>query len=305
MRRRTFVAALPAAAGLTGLTGCLGDSDGAESPDRTGSPAPESGSTRPEPTGTADGDPSTTDTPTTGGSTPGGLTTSAHTVRVRFRAAYRHVINVDGIRVVAPEADQFAFVHPPPTDGNSSPDGNPPPDAFALALGDRRIAPTTFPRRYRSWTPGIESVYVPAARDGWLVFDVPVVEANETNDAALVFDGTRYPMPDEARSRLARAPELTLESVSVPESVRDGERIELGVTAANDGDREGLFLAGFRFSGLPKTIEVQVPPGETRSAAVTYESHGAGGSMHFDFDYPGGDDGYEVEILPGTTADAG
>lgn len=205
---------------------------------------------------------------------------------VRLRSSFRYGINDDGIDVEAPERDQFAFVRPPEQDGDPS------PTDFSLALGDEQYTPASSVRGFGAWTPGVESVYTADGRSGWLKFDVPVIE---TDSAALVRDGTRYPLTAEDRARLATAPELHLDSVSVPETVAPGEAIRLGVTVTNEGDATGTFLAGFRTGGYPKTIDVVVAPGETASGSVSYGGISENGA-HFDFDYPGGGGSYQVSV---------
>lgn len=147
-----------------------------------------------------------------------------------------------------------------------------------------------------AWTPGIEDVYTEDRKSGSLMFDIPTTEAES---AVLVYDGTKYPLTEDARNRLATAPEFSLESVSVPESIAPDENIELSITVKNDGDAAGTYLAGFRTGGLPKIIDVPVEQGETGTGSVTYETYADSGSMYFDFDYPGGGRDYEVTIESG------
>lgn len=223
-------------------------------------------------------------------------TTTAREVTVQFRSSYRYVINVDGIAVKPPRHDQFAFISPPVS-------GAPPPGAFDLALGDELFGPATSGLEYEnvSTTPGIDDVYTKDNRTGVLVFDIPTTDVER---AALLYDDTRYPLADDARDRLARAPEFSLESVSVPDSVTPNEDIELSITVSNDGDAAGRYLAGFRHSGLPKRIDLPVEPGETGTASVAYDVYDPQSeSMGFDFDYPGGSRDYEVTIESRGTTD--
>lgn len=254
MRRRRFLAALPAA---TALAGCSGDDAG-------------------QPT-----------VSTTGERT----TTSTASVSLTLRASFRHVINDDGIRVVSPDRDQFAFIAPPATETELA------PDRFTLALGQDRFDPRVIKTRGNpTWTPGVDSLYTSERTGGMLAFDVPSVEVDA---ASLLVNDATHPIEAADRERLASAPDLTLESVSVPDSVDRDEPIELGITVGNDGDREGLYLAGFRSGGLPETIDVTVPPGEKGSGSVEYATQDAE-SMFFAFSFPGGDRNYEVEIEDGT-----
>lgn len=265
MHRRQFLAALPLA---SGLAGCVSDSGpGSLSPSGERQPA--------------------TDTAASATATP---------PAVRLRASYRYGINDDGIGVLAPENDQFAFVRPP------TPDGGPPPTAFTLVLGDRRITPVSSVPGFTSWTPGVDSVYTEGDGSGSLLFDVPTVEADS---ATLLRNGGEYPLPDEDCERLATAPALRLESVAVPQSVAPEDRIVFDLTVTNEGDRTGAFLAGFRTGGYPKTVDVEVPPGETRSGSVAYDAYADTDAMYFDFDYPGGDRDYEVAIESETATATG
>lgn len=271
MRRRRFLAALPA---VTAFAGCTaGSGSGTRSP--SGTPIP-----------------------------------GESTVEAKLTSAYRYVVNVDGIDVRPPERDQFAFVRPPaldgtprPTGGGSGPEvppGTPagaPPDAFELALDEGRFAPVDLDVDPGPLMPGIGGVYVEETRRGWFAFDVPAVD---TEQAALVHDGVRYPLADEVRERLAAAPDFRLESVSVPDAIGPDEEIELGVTVTNEGDREGVFLAGFRHSGMPRAVNVRAETGETASETVRYEALYESGTMTFDFDHAGGDENYEVTIRSAT-----
>jgi hypothetical protein len=283
MRRRQFVAALPLA---TGLAGCSAESD------RSASTGPPTRDRPPEATETATAT-AATETATATAATETATASTADdplpSVSTVLRASYRHVVNTDGIDVTAPNRAQFAFVYPPADELGRQ------PEAFALELGDRRIEPAQSVEGFDILTPGVPSVYTDEHREGALRFDVPTVE---TDSAALVVEGRRYPLSASDVEELASAPDLSLSSVSVPESVPADASIELGVTATNDGDREGIFLAGFRHSGLPKTIDVTVPAGETVSKSIRYDVFYDEGSMYFDFDYPSGDRNYEVAIDP-------
>lgn len=287
MRRRTLLAALPASALLVGCNGQPGSPNPTESTDPTGSPEPR------DPNGT-DQSPSEQDgTPTDDGpSTPLAWT---------LRASFRRTVNVDGVDVVTPTNAQFLFVEVPDIGGSPS------RREFSLHLGEDRYDPRIIDPRYGAWTPGVDALYTSGTdpkpgRDiaeddvAMLAFDLPTLEVES---GALIFNGTEYPLEEDDFEDLARLPDLVLESVTVPDAVPQSENVELGVTVRNDGDIEGLFLAGFRYSGFPLAIDLSVPPGETRSESVSYETYEEG-VMTFDFDYPGGDRSYEVEIEGGT-----
>jgi hypothetical protein len=273
MRRRKFLAALPLATGFAGCTGGSGAPGSADPP-------------------TDDRPSATTETTTSTATAIPTATEAPPTVSTILRASYRYIVNTDGIGVTAPDRAQFAFVYPLADELGR------PPEAFALELGDQRVEPARSVEGIHNWTPGVSSVYTDDEREGALRFDVPTVE---TESAALAVDGRRYPLSRSDVDDFASAPALSLSSVSVPESVPPDGSIELGVTAVNDGDREGLFLAGFRHSGLPKRVGVTVPPGETASNSVRYDVFYDEGAMSFAFDYPGDDRSYEVAIEPAST----
>ena len=196
----------------------------------------------------------------------------------------RHIALPDSIAVDSPIRDQFAFVRAPDIDDD------PQPFAFTLALDERRIDAKPAP-----WTgtamPTVETLYRAEDPTGWLVFDVPTVDVS---DPALEYDGRRYRTESDFGEALAATPEFE-PSVSVPESATVGDSVELTVDVTNSGDRRGMFLGGVQYGGLPRTITAWVPPGETRSAVVTYEP-AVSGSMNLVFRHPGGQSSYEVTI---------
>jgi len=215
-------------------------------------------------------------------------------ISIQFRSSYRYIDGLDSIGVKSPESDQFAFVTPPVSEGS------PAPSAFHLRLGDEQFTPASSVPGIEAKTPGVEGIYTTDDRRGSLVFDIPTVE---TENAALLFDGTRYPLTEVARGRLATAPEFSLESVSVPDSVAPDENVELSITVTNAGDAAGTYLAGFRTSGLPKAIDVPLEPGETETGSVTYDADADHEAMQFFFASPGGRRDYEVVVRSAATTD--
>jgi len=266
MRRRQFLAALP----LTGaFAGCIGGSDPVAS---TESRVPSS---------TDEASPNTAT----------GTSTSQETVAAVLRASYRYVHNNDAIGVETPTHAQFAFVRPPNGDEEH------PPHEYALELGGERVGPAGRADGFMSWTPGVESVYTDERRSDALKFDVPAIRAE---NAALTHGDRRWPLTDPVRDRLAAAPDLRLESLDVPESVDRNERIELGVTVTNEGDRTGTYLGGFRRGGYPQDIDARVAPGETGSDHVTYERVEGEGSIPFVFTGHETSEHFSVTVGSGT-----
>ena len=280
MDRRRFLASVALCASLAGFPGA--ESPDPETPSGETSSPESSGSQSPE----RDLPATETAPPTARGSpTKRATTTTPPEASAVVRSAYRHRIHTDAFRVVAPERSQFAFVRPPTVVGET------PPSAFELALGDRRFDPETT-LRTPPWTPPLDRLYTDDEPSGWLPFDVSTVE---TDRAALVADGRRYPLPDETLSDLASLPEFVVESVSVPDRVEVGDPIQLTVEVRNEGDREGVFLAGFQYSGLPDLITTRIAPGETKTTIASYEAFQVP-RMRIVFRYARGWDEYEVVI---------
>lgn len=75
------------------------------------------------------------------------------------------------------------------------------------------------------------------------------------------------------------------------------EDIVVDVTVRNTGDRTGLFLAGGRIEGYPELLDISVPPGETKSEALTFDGQIVGSTdARIHFSYPGGTERFEVAI---------
>jgi len=269
--------------------GCLGtDRSGGISSERARSRTTRSPMETPS-SATPTSPPSERQTPVQDPHTP--TNTPCETLSGVVHTAFRYVVNVDGIAVYPPSNAQFVFVTPPDIEAN------PPPEDFRLDLGGERFSPTvSMPgdRDYRSLTPGITSPYTTDDRSGSLVFDLPTIE---TETCTLRYDGTNYPVCERVLPKLAAAPDFRLTSVAVPDAVDPGEPITLTVTVTNEGARKGTFLAGVRYSGLPRSIEITAAPGQRGATSVVYENYvNAGESMVFAFSYPGGHEQYEVQV---------
>jgi len=214
-------------------------------------------------------------------------------VTIELRSSYRYGVNDDGIGVKTPNYDQFVFITPPDSAGDLA------PSAYHLDLGDEEYRPARSVPGFSSRTPTVEEVYTEENKSGPLMFDLPTTQ---TESASLQYDGTSYPLSEDARTQLATAPEFSLDFVSVPEAVGPNENVELSITVTNDGDAAGTYLAGCRVAGLPRDINVPVEAGETKSGGVTFQPPPDSDAMYLNFVYPGGDREYEVIIEPEQTA---
>lgn len=230
MRRRQVLAALPLAIGIAGC------SRGPSGSNMAGSPTD-----RPEPTST----PSPTPDPPP--------------ASVIFRSALRYVAGMDSLNLSPPNHAQFAFVR---SDGF---DYDRPPDAYELVLGNHRLSPLSSLPGRRLRVPAVGQPYSTENRSGWLVFDVPLIDADA---GSIHFDGRQVPLPGDSLPAFAAAPSIDVQSVTVPNSVAPDEAISVTVSVTNQGDRDGLFLAAIQQSGLPTGVEIPVPAGEARTSTI-------------------------------------
>jgi len=190
---------------------------------------------------------------------------------VRFRTALRYRQNDDSLVVAEPERDQFVAVEVPERTGY--------PDAYdcEFALDGERFFHVTDRDGFR--------VDYRAGEGGTLWYDVP---ASDADRAALVAGGTRHPVPAAERSKFSRLPDLSLSALDVPESV-DGGTFRVVISAENDGDRAGEFLAGVNRAGRFERLSVEVAPGETASTTTRLDvTADSGETERFGFVYPGG-----------------
>jgi hypothetical protein len=214
-----------------------------------------------------------------------------------FRHTYRHRHNTDAFEFQPPDEAQYVFVHAPRTVEET------PPSKLELSLDGRRIPPeTSLPEgALMPYPPG--ELYTSEEPVGWLPFDVPLVDAT---DVSLVANGEPLLLHPDVYPTLEALPEFVVESVSGPESAQVGEDVEFTVTVRNEGERTGVFLAGFQFGGLPGLVDLAVPPGETATGgrdftAPEYE-------MRVGFSHPNGGRALDVRTTtetPGTATSDG
>lgn len=260
MRRRQVLAAVPMAVGFAGCSSGPSDSNTARSPTET-----------PEPTST----PSPTPEPTP--------------ARVVFGSALRYVAGMDSLNLSPPSRAQFVFVQ---SDGF---DYEQPSDAYELVLGEQRFSPLLSVPGRRLRVPDVGQPYSMEDQSGWLVFDLPLIDADT---GSLRLNGTEFPIPADRLLSFAAAPSFDVQSVSVPDSVAPDEAITVTVEVANQGDRDGEFLAAIQQSGLPTGVEISVPAGEARTSTV--ELSGAekepGSTSRVKFVHAAGSTWYEIPV---------
>lgn len=105
------------------------------------------------------------------------------------------------------------------------------------------------------------------------------VPVNEYDTATFVLESggesDRLAVPDTVVTALGNAPEFTVTSFDVPDSVTHGDTFEASFTVANDGTRDARFLAEFGHGQLSDTGEVSiaVPAGEQRTHTGAIEPY--------------------------------
>lgn len=110
-------------------------------------------------------------------------------------------------------------------------------------------------------------------RPGKPAVAVPVAEASDATAVLRRDDGpdVRWRLGTETVARLARAPSFAVESFAAPDAVERGSHYDVTFTVANDGDRDGRFLAevgGGPLSDHPE-VGVPVPAGGRRTVTET------------------------------------
>lgn len=203
--------------------------------------------------------------------------------RVVRRPSIRYFRNDDAIGVDRPGRDQFVYVHVTNDESAGWSD-------HALRLDDRTFDPVE-PRGFMLSVPGTGDYYEDGA--GWLVFDVPAMSVDE---AGLVAGSEERSLADEALQWFTQTPELTVRSVSVPERVGLAEDVVTSIEVENAGEREGLFLAGIRTGGYPRSLTTSVSVGETVTLTGRLPAPEDAGEMRLVVSLPGDDRSYEIRV---------
>jgi len=119
-------------------------------------------------------------------------------------------------------------------------DDPPAADAFALRFDGREYDATTEQQGHQLYQfEG--SFYTAESGVGHTLFDLPTT--GTADDAALVWDGDEWPLPESIRRRLEVAPEF---AVSFDDELTNGS---CTLTVTNEGDRPQRFLAAVNQEG--------------------------------------------------------
>jgi len=268
--RRSYLAGV--ATLLSGFAGCT--NRGGDTPSPTASPTEPSGTDpKGSPSGTATPPPEETQR------TVGGATVAVTDIVARKAVPYESTLGSGG--VLAADGRQYvvASVH---TDADLS------VEAFSLRTADE------------AWTAGLPDTrgainYAVAGHEGgpvgrpmggdgpqFVAFEVP--SPLDAADPAIRFerngDSAEWPLPDEAVTALAEpSPSFDLDSLSVPDSVQQGDPLEVELTVTNTSDTSGRFLAAVYWpteliadDDESHIVEQSVDAGATTTQSLTIDT---------------------------------
>jgi len=275
MNRRAFIGALTA--GVTGLSGCIAESDGSADGD-----GPDDGSRTPPATASpteTDEETPTTDSPDRSGTTEPGTDEPSNeggTVTGEFAQELFAVPELvapdspDSFGVYGDRDEQFVVALLDARGGAA-----PAVDDLALAV-DGETYPAETEVGYGAWALfDYDGPYDPSdGAQGWALVSLP--NPLDAGDAALSWSGGEAALPESERAKLTRPPtDFAVRSFETPETATVGEPIEATLTVENTGDTDGVFVAAVNRSG-PRVahtpdgaLRLPVPAGETRT--WTYE----------------------------------
>jgi len=268
--RRAYLAGV--ATLLSGAAGCT--NRGGNTPTPTASPTERNGTD-------PNGSPSETETPPPGEAqrTVGGETVAVTDIVARKAVTYQSSMGSGG--VLATEGKQYvvASVH---TEADLSvenfwvrtaddewqaglPDTR---GAINYAVADHEGGPVG--RAVGGDGPKFVAFEVPSPLDA----DDPTIQVEHGGDSA------DWPLPEEAVETLgAAAPRFELDSLSAPDSIQQGDEMEVELTATNTSDTTGRFLAAVYWpteliadDDESHIVEDQVEAGATTTQSLTIDT---------------------------------
>lgn len=230
--RRSYLTGI--ATVLTGLAGCTSGPGGTVTTTET---EPTGTDPKKSPSGTA------TEPPEDAKRTLGGDTVAVTDIVARKAVTYQSTMGSGG--VVAIEGEQFVVA-------SVQSDAELSLDSFSLrAAGDEWVASTledTGAKNYavEGHEGGAVGSHVGGDGPNYVVFQIP--SPLEVAEPVIHLDhggeSAEWSLPDEAVSSLAAPePSFELDSLSTPDSVRQGDRMDVSLTVTNTSDTDGRFLA--------------------------------------------------------------
>lgn len=142
------------------------------------------------------------------------------------------------------------------------------PPEFTLDVDGTRY-PDEGHHTYRAYPPGVD-----AGESGRVAIPVPIRDAESARVVWPQSDGpdASWRLPTAAVERFGRAPDFSVRSFAVPDSVSRGAAFEASFTVENTGDPAGQFVAEFGAGSLSDfdevTVTVTVGEGRTHTARV-------------------------------------
>lgn len=266
--RRRFVGL--SASLVAGVAGCLGGTPGDDTESPSDVPSDTDGKKNGSPEGTA------TDPPSDAERTVGDITVAVTDIVARKAVTYTSSMGSGG--VVAREGRQFvvASVH---TDADLE------LEAFSLraADGDWTASVPGESGGINRAVAGHEGGPVgrPLGGDGpqFAAFELPSPFASTEPRIHFERDGesAEWPLPKAAVSTLtSEAPRFELDSLEAPDSVRQGDQMEVSLTVTNTSDVDGRFLAAVYWpteliadDDESHIVETDVTAGETVTQSLT------------------------------------
>jgi hypothetical protein len=186
------------------------------------------------------------------------------------------------------------------------------PSRFSLVTSDgtRQPNPGLYGSNFGWWDGSrIETgEMLETGEQNWLVFELPRLGENSRPRLRLDSgsNSIEWPLPSKTVARLRNAPpEFALSSVTVPDSVRPDEPIEINVTAENRGSIPGYVLGTFneqtQYTAHPFSIPLDA--GEQKSEQLSLPNRSESGveQVMYDFVYADGERQYTVDIDRTTT----
>ncbi|QKY20172.1 hypothetical protein B4589_007185 [Halolamina sp. CBA1230] len=269
--RREFLAGSLGLAGALVTAGCIGDSPGGDTESPTDTPTEPKGS------------PSETEAPPPASAerTVGGDDVAVFDIVTEKAVTYQSIMGSGG--VVAPEGRQFVVA-------SVRSDAELETDAFSLDAGGESWAAVD---------PGDEGAqnYAVAGHEGGIVGSPELGGGDPPRYVAFELDSpldaeeprivlerggesAEWSLPDDARETLAAsAPSFELDSLDAPESVQQGESMQVELTATNTSETDGRFLAAVYWpteliadDDESHLIEESVDAGESVTASLTIDT---------------------------------
>ncbi|MDS0242248.1 MULTISPECIES: hypothetical protein [unclassified Haloferax] len=107
-------------------------------------------------------------------------------------------------------------------------------------------------------------------------YAVTVDVSSAPSGATIVWQGerdeqARWAVPKETVTKLSSSPEFHIESFEAPDTAADGQEVEVLITVANQGDRDGRFIAELGDAALSDQPEISIEVKKGESVTEIYD----------------------------------